>query len=88
MAMTEAREQWWSLAACSSADPELFFPVSESGLSRRQVAAARAVCARCPVREQCLHYALAAGPLHGVWGGKGEDERRLLRRRDPAIARD
>jgi WhiB family transcriptional regulator, redox-sensing transcriptional regulator len=88
MTTIETRADWWSLGACLSADPELFFPVSESGRSRLQLSAAKAICARCQVRRQCLRYALAAGPLHGVWGGTGEDERRLLRRRDPAIARD
>ena len=87
MTMTETRADWWSLGACSSsADPELFFPISESGPGRQQLAAAKAVCARCQVRKQCLRYALAAGPLHGVWGGTGEEERRLLRRHDRAVA--
>jgi WhiB family transcriptional regulator, redox-sensing transcriptional regulator len=88
MTTTETRADWWSLGACSSADPELFFPISESGPSRRELSAAKAVCARCQVRRQCLDYALAAGPLHGVWGGTGEEDRRLLRLRGPAIARD
>ena len=40
--------------------------------------AAKSVCARCQVRKQCLSYALATGPVHGVWGGTSEDERRHL----------
>jgi WhiB family transcriptional regulator, redox-sensing transcriptional regulator len=74
--------EWWSLAACQSADPDLFFPISGSGPARVQVERAKAVCADCPVRTDCLRYALAAGPLQGVWGGLTEEERRLLRQRE------
>jgi WhiB family transcriptional regulator, redox-sensing transcriptional regulator len=75
------RAEWWSLAACQHADPDLFFPVSGRGAARAQIGDAKAVCARCPVRSDCLHYALAAGPVQGVWGGTSEEERRLLRQR-------
>lgn len=78
----ETLADWWSLAACQSADPDLFFPISGSGPGLAQVARAKAVCASCPVRPDCLRYALAAGPLHGVWGGLTEEERRLLRQRE------
>lgn len=76
--VTDTRADWWSLGACLAADPDLFFPISESGPARRQVTAAKRVCAGCQVREQCLSYALAVGPMHGVWGGTSEEERRAL----------
>ena len=74
--------EWWSLAACQHADPDLFFPVSGMGPGRAQLVGAKAVCDRCPVRSDCLRYALAAGPVQGIWGGTSEDERRLLRQRE------
>jgi len=74
--------EWWSHAACKSADPELFFPISHSGPASAQIMRAKAICARCAVQNECLRYALAADPMHGVWGGLSEEERRLLRRRD------
>jgi len=74
--------EWWSLAACSSADPDLFFPISQSGPSAAQIRRAKAVCAQCVVRSECLEYALAADPMQGVWGGMSEEERTLLRRRE------
>jgi WhiB family transcriptional regulator, redox-sensing transcriptional regulator len=72
---------WWSRAACTSADPDLFFPISGSGPAVTQAERAKAVCAACQVRGECLRYALAAGPLQGVWGGMTEEERRLLQQR-------
>jgi WhiB family transcriptional regulator, redox-sensing transcriptional regulator len=73
--------EWWSLAACQSVDPDLFFPMSATKPARSELAAAKAVCAGCPVQSECLQYALAAGPVQGVWGGMTEEERRLLRQR-------
>jgi WhiB family transcriptional regulator, redox-sensing transcriptional regulator len=85
MTATSTKADWWSLGACLSADPDLFFPISESGPARQQAAAAKAVCARCQVREQCLSYALTMGPIHGVWGGTSEEERRaMMRKRERA----
>jgi len=82
------RAGWWARAACASADPELFFPISHSGPALRQVTRAKAICARCPIQRECLSYALGAGSIQGVWGGTTEEERRrLLRRRRRARAR-
>jgi Transcription factor WhiB/Homeodomain-like domain len=72
--------EWRSRAACLAEDPELFFPVAESGaVLQVQVAAAKAVCARCPVRQACLVEALARIPV-GIAGGLTAHERRGLHR--------
>jgi WhiB family redox-sensing transcriptional regulator len=42
-------------------------------------APAKAVCARCTVRAECLKYALAVGLDAGVWGGTAPWERRMIR---------
>ncbi|MEO7126844.1 MAG: WhiB family transcriptional regulator [Nakamurella sp.] len=72
---------WRHRALCRDEDPELFFPVGNSGPALLQIAEAKTVCERCPVREQCLEFALATGQDAGVWGGLSEDERRSLKRR-------
>jgi WhiB family redox-sensing transcriptional regulator len=82
--MNNMIDDWRESAACRDADPELFFPVSEIGPGARQVAEAKAVCARCPVRDRCLDYAVDAGLDHGVFGGLTERERRALVRRHSA----
>lgn len=73
--------EWQHRAACRDEDPELFFPVSEMGPGARQVEKAKSVCARCPVRSECLNYALRNGLNHGIFGGMTESERRALARR-------
>ena len=69
-----AAQDWRARAACrpgSGIDPEIFFPLTQSGPDgppTTQEAAALAVCARCPVVAECLAFALTALP-HGVAGG-------------------
>lgn len=75
-------DDWRARAACRDADPELFFPISDMGPAARQATEAKAVCTRCPVRAECLDYAIDAGLDHGVFGGTTERERRALVRRD------
>ena len=66
---------WMSRGACQRADPELFFPIATGkDAAARQTAAAKAVCAPCAVRTNCLSYALQAMP-EGIWGGTTWDER-------------
>jgi WhiB family transcriptional regulator, redox-sensing transcriptional regulator len=72
---------WRVHAACRGEEPELFFPVASTGPALEQIAEAKEVCARCPVREACLDFALSTGQGYGIWGGLTEDERRSLRRR-------
>jgi len=75
-----SRTDWFDDAACRDVDTDVFFPVSEA-----ESGAAKAVCATCPVREQCLEFALEARPGDGVWGGLTAQERhRLIRRRQKA----
>lgn len=72
---------WMINALCrGAADPELWFPVTEVGPGAAQVAEAKAVCAGCPVREDCLAFALDLGLDYGVFGGMSASERRALRR--------
>jgi WhiB family redox-sensing transcriptional regulator len=72
---------WRDNAACLTADPELFFPVGNTGPAVDQIEMAKSVCARCTVSEMCLQYALETNQDSGVWGGLSEDERRALKRR-------
>ncbi len=81
---------WWrDSAACRQADPELFFPIGTAGAAAADIQQAKAVCAGCPVRRPCLEYALASRQEFGIWGGRDENERRLLHRqwRETGIAR-
>ena len=72
---------WRHEAACRDEDPELFFPIGNTGPAISQIDEAKDVCRICPVVEPCLQWALDTGQDAGVWGGLSEDERRALKRR-------
>jgi len=78
---TKPPGDWIERSACADdgIDWEIFFP--EKGGSSKE---AKAICARCEVRLQCLNYSMLRPERYGVWGGLSERERRRLR----AIAAD
>ncbi len=79
--------EWRAGASCIEHDPELFFPAGIMGASARAISEAKAVCGGCPVRAECLEYAVTTAQRFGVWGGTDEEERRLIRRRYVAAVR-
>ena len=68
------RPNWQTSAACRGLDPDLFYP-GRGG----DTAAAKAICAVCPVVAECLQYAIQAGERLGIWGGQSERDRRPVR---------
>jgi WhiB family redox-sensing transcriptional regulator len=80
--ITEAagKAGWLARAACHEFDSALFFP-NRPAYRRNDVAAAKAICCRCPVREECLEAAMDGGEKTGIWGGLTPFERMNLRRR-------
>ena len=78
---------WRHEAACRDEDPELFFPIGNTGPALMQIEEAKVVCRRCEVVDTCLKWAIESGPDAGVWGGMSEDERRALKRRNARARR-
>jgi WhiB family redox-sensing transcriptional regulator len=81
---------WQHRAACRGEQTSLFFPdnpLEDRTARRAREAKAKAICAGCPVRDECLEYALRTREAHGVWGGMNEYERRALLRERSQEAR-
>jgi WhiB family redox-sensing transcriptional regulator len=81
VAIQTAERTWQLRAACRGPESALFFPPTyperkddRDGRETR----AKAICAECAVRAECLDYALSIREPHGIWGGLTEAERRLL----------
>ncbi|MEV8315099.1 WhiB family transcriptional regulator [Streptomyces sp. NPDC059900] len=70
---------WTARAVCRTADPDDLFV--EGAAQHR----AKAICSGCPVRTECLVFALDSRMEHGVWGGMTDRERRALLRRRPTV---
>ncbi|MBI3429834.1 MAG: WhiB family transcriptional regulator [Actinobacteria bacterium] len=69
--------EWQQSGACRDLPSEMFFhPDGERGPSRRnRENSAKAICASCPVIQQCRDHALAVQEPYGIWGGLSEDDR-------------
>lgn len=66
---------WTDRAACAGTDTEVFYPANPE-----QEAEALSICAICPVRAQCLEYAIRSRETYGIWGGTTPEQRRRRRR--------
>jgi WhiB family redox-sensing transcriptional regulator len=81
-------DRWMQHASCLGLDADLFFPGPGD-----DPAPAKAVCAGCIVRAQCLAAALARREPDGIWGGltaserRGDARRRRVRTRSRTSAR-
>lgn len=69
---------WVEQAACAETDPDLWHP-DKGEIDKTQHA--KAVCEGCPVRPECLAYALDRREEWGIWGGYTAHERQALLRR-------
>ncbi len=68
----------WTGALCAQTDPELFFP-DRTNISNGYLA--KKICAKCPLIDKCLDYALDHWDIQGIWGGTNETQRWQLRAR-------
>jgi WhiB family redox-sensing transcriptional regulator len=80
--------RWAEWALCAQADPDAWFP--EKGQHAQAKTAAR-ICRACPVRAQCLDYALSGadtwgGITTGIWGATTPQERGRLRQQKTVAA--
>lgn len=72
---------WQQEGLCRAEDATVFFPPAhfEHKPEREaREAKAKAICRRCPVRIECLDWALAVREPFGVWGGRSESERKQI----------
>ena len=69
-----AQLDWQARGACRTGDPDAWFA------DNMTTAAAQRLCAPCPVRAECLTWALDTDERYGVWGGTTAAERLRIRR--------
>ena len=70
-----AGQAWRARALCTGTDPDWWHP-HKGGNTREQVR----TCEACPVRVECLDYALSHYEKFGIWGGLSEKARLQVRR--------
>lgn len=81
MSALPSLDSWQHRGACRGPQAMVFFPppqferkADRAERERR----AKAICAECAVRRECLDYALSIREPHGIWGGLNEVERKAI----------
>ncbi|MGW0856921.1 WhiB family transcriptional regulator [Streptomyces sp. NPDC002690] len=82
-----AGTDWQKRSSCRWEDPELFFPVGDTGPALLQIEEAKSVCRLCPVVDACLRWAMKTDQAYGVWGGTSEADRRQALRESGRLVR-
>jgi WhiB family transcriptional regulator, redox-sensing transcriptional regulator len=74
---------WLDRAACAGMDAQMFFGPDGERAEERAIreAKTKVICVLCPVRAQCLDFALKNSIKFGIWGGLSQEERARERRR-------
>ncbi len=77
--MNTQDETWREHAACRG-KLDLFMPVftEQRVVTEERHAKAVVICQRCPVKQECLEYALGNSEKMGVWGGTTPRQRRRM----------
>lgn len=80
-------ESWRENAKCRGMDTEMFYPPREKDTYKEIADKAKAICfgkdgkPECPVRKECLTYAVDTDNIYGIWGGMSNRERNALVRK-------
>ena len=71
---------WQESAACAGDMGAAFYPpvrLERKAIRVSRENRAKAVCATCPVRTECLEHATTHDERYGIWGGMTNRERLL-----------
>ena len=74
-------ESWQIKASCRGPQASVFFPPAQFERKDEKLereSRAKAICRTCPVKRECLDYAVTIREAHGIWGGLNEVERKQL----------
>jgi WhiB family transcriptional regulator, redox-sensing transcriptional regulator len=84
----EPAHSWRYDAKCMDINTDLFYPPRDRRLYKGIADKAKAICwgtgeddPECPVRRECLWYAIEMEDTHGIWGGMSHRERSHLQRK-------
>jgi WhiB family redox-sensing transcriptional regulator len=74
-------EAWQIKAACRGPQSAVFYPPNQFERKDEKLereVRAKAICATCSVKKDCLEYAITIREQHGIWGGLNEVERKQV----------
>ena len=59
-------DDWRADASCRGLDTNLVLPLGTAGTGWSALEDVKRICGRCPVRQACLQWAIAAGVTDGI----------------------
>lgn len=84
--LAPTRPDWMDEADCAQVGDDWWYPRTKDGKGGDIGAEAKQICRSCPVRLECLEYALEIREEWGIWGGLTPAERRNIPRGIPLTA--
>lgn len=78
--LRDSAQTWAKDGNCRGEPVALFFADVGATYSPNAEVSAKAICATCKVRAECLAYALDNNVRDGLWGGLAPKERQALKR--------
>ena len=81
MSAQRIEESWQIKGSCRGPQASVFFPPAQFERKDEKLdreSRAKAICRTCPVKRECLDYAVSIREAHGIWGGLNEVERKQL----------
>jgi len=75
--LANKKNSWQDDALCATPKMEPFKEIFFSE-DKKETSNAKMVCGACPVRKQCLGWALENKEIWGVWGGVDQEELRIV----------
>lgn len=94
--LSHSMPEWHSQARCRELPQEMFFGKDNDVTSLKrhrptltmpEEKRAKAVCDRCPVKQQCMVWALVNHEEYGVWGGMSQRDRQRWWRANNEVLR-
>lgn len=80
--MTEVEKKLIKLLSAAEDDepecrqvPDIFFPEEWTVGRKKAIDTAKTICARCPIKDLCLDYAMTAKEEFGIWAGTMKADR-------------
>lgn len=72
--------RWRDKASCKNVDNRLFFDFFQGNCKAddERLAFLKELCSKCPVKKECLDFAVRNGIQYGVWGGLLPKERKEI----------
>jgi len=80
------KRSWMEKASCRGVDTDIFMPSGRGPFDPVKKELALSYCNTCPVKAECVEYALSFDITVGIYGGLTQNDRRRLRKESNEVS--